>query len=139
MNQQSPAATVFRRQLLVSAAILGAIAVVAGAFGAHALSARVPAKMLDVWATGVRYQMWHVLALLAAGALFGRLSDRTLRAAGIAWIAGIILFCGSLYLLVLTGNRTFGAATPVGGLFLVAGWVLFALAAWRGADVNTDQ
>ena len=103
MNQRLSATTVLRRRLLIIAAVLGAVAVLAGAFGAHALSARVSARMLDVWATSVRYQMWHVLALLAAAALAEHLSLRSLRVASYAWIAGIAVFCGSLYALVLSG------------------------------------
>ena len=92
--------------------------------------------MIDVWDTGVRYQMWHALTLMAASALFEHLSVRTLRAAAMAWIGGVSLFCGSLYLLVLGANTMIGAITPLGGLLLIAGWALLALAAWRGADVD---
>ena len=132
MHEPSLTAASLRRRLLCIAAVLGALAVVAGAFGAHALNARVPARMLEVWATGVRYQMWHALALLGAVALLDQLSVRLLRLAGHAWVLGVVIFAGSLYLLVLTGYTALGALTPVGGLLLIVGWVLLALAAWRG-------
>lgn len=139
MKVPLPAAAAFRRRLLAITAILGALTVVAGAFGAHALSTHVAARMLDVWATAVRYQMWHVLALLAAVALAEHLSLRVLRVASYAWIAGMVIFSGSLYLLVLTRYSALGALTPFGGVLLIAGWLLFASAAWRGIDANADQ
>ena len=138
MNQQAIAAATLRRRLLVFAAMLGALAVLAGAFGAHALSARVSTRMLDVWATSVRYQMWHVLALLVASALAEHLSVRLLRMASYAWAAGLLVFCGSLYALVISGSTALGAVTPVGGLLLAAGWVLFAVAAWRGPEPRVE-
>jgi len=118
-----------RRRALVAAAVLGALAVATGAFGAHGLSGRVSPHMLDVWQTAVRYHMWHVLALLAACALEPLWGRRSMVAACSAWLAGIALFSGSLYLLVLTGIGILGAITPVGGVVLIAGWVLLASAA----------
>jgi uncharacterized membrane protein YgdD (TMEM256/DUF423 family) len=149
MMEQAGAAPTLRRRLLILSTLFGALAVLAGAFGAHALSGRVAPRMLDVWATAVRYQMWHVFALLAAVALREHLSLRTLRIAGHAWLAGTVLFCGSLYLLVVSGITVFGAVTPIGGSLLTTGWLLFALcsllfalcsllfalAAWRGPDI----
>ena len=103
-------------------AILGGLAVAAGAFGAHALRGTVTPERLEVFETAVRYQMVHALALLAAGPLgAGK--------AGWAFLAGIVVFSGSLYGLVLLDQRWLGAITPLGGLLLIAGWVLLAVAA----------
>jgi uncharacterized membrane protein YgdD (TMEM256/DUF423 family) len=120
-----------RRAAFVAAGVLGALAVAAGAFGAHALEGRLSPRMAEVWSTAARYHMWHALALLgvAAAPLWpGRLAA----AAAFAWIAGVVLFSGSLYLLAITGVGTLGAVTPFGGVALIAGWVLLALAAVRG-------
>lgn len=108
-------------------AVNGFIAVAAGAFGAHALKARLPADMLAVFETGARYQMYHALALVLVGAL--GLAGRSLDGAGWAFLAGIVLFSGSLYALALSGVRVLGAVTPFGGLAFLVGW---ALLAWRG-------
>jgi uncharacterized membrane protein YgdD (TMEM256/DUF423 family) len=103
----------------------------AGAFGAHALRQRLTPDMLAVFETGVRYQLVHSLALLAVAWACARWSGPASRVAGWLFIVGIVLFSGSLYLLVLTGMRSFGAVTPVGGLALMLGWACLAWAAWR--------
>ncbi len=117
-------------------ALLGAlnmfIAVGAGAFGAHGLKARLSAEMLAVWQTGVTYHMAHGLGLLAIAALAPRFGSSLLTSAGWLMFAGIVLFSGSLYFLALTSERWLGAVTPIGGLGFLAGWLLVALAAWRG-------
>jgi uncharacterized membrane protein YgdD (TMEM256/DUF423 family) len=113
-------------------AVFGGLAVALGAFGAHALQSRLPADRLAIFETGVRYQMYHALALIAVAAVIawgGRTALATY--AGWAFVAGIVIFSGSLYALVLTGVRTWGAVTPLGGLAFLAGWVLLALAASR--------
>jgi uncharacterized membrane protein YgdD (TMEM256/DUF423 family) len=118
------------RNLAVAASIAGALAVVLGAFGAHALREALDASALQVWHTAVEYQFWHALALLAvAHAPPSRLRD--LAAASI--LVGIVLFCGSLYALSLGAPRPVGAVTPIGGVALIAGWVLLAAAFWRTA------
>jgi uncharacterized membrane protein YgdD (TMEM256/DUF423 family) len=101
-----------------------------GAFGAHAVRARLSPEMLAVFETGVRYHMYHALALLAVAAVLGR-SDggRLLTAAGWLFTAGIVLFSGSLYALALTGVTVLGAVTPIGGLAFIAGWVCLAISA----------
>ena len=109
-------------------AILALIAVGVGAFGAHGLRARVEPGMLAVFETGVRYQMYHALGLLAVGGACAWRGSRLAVAAGVCFVAGILLFSGSLYLLVLTGVRGLGAITPFGGVAFLAGWAL--LAAW---------
>jgi uncharacterized membrane protein YgdD (TMEM256/DUF423 family) len=109
----------------------GALAVVAGAFGAHALKARLSPELLAVFETGARYQMFHALALLGAAWANTRWPGRTVRAAGWLFVAGTLLFSGSLMLLALTGIRMLGAITPFGGVAFIAGWVLLAWAALR--------
>lgn len=109
------------------------IAVALGAFGAHALKARLDAPLLAAFETGVRYQMSHALALLAVGWACTRWPGRVLTASGWLFVAGTLLFSGSLYALSLTGLRGLGAITPLGGLAWLAGWAGLAWAAWRGA------
>jgi len=106
----------------------GLTGVAAGAFGAHALRARLPADLLAVFETGARYQMYHALALLAAALAASRTPSGAASAAGWLFAAGIVLFSGSLYALALTGVRVLGAVTPLGGACFLAGWVALALA-----------
>jgi uncharacterized membrane protein YgdD (TMEM256/DUF423 family) len=109
--------------------LLAGAGVALGAFGAHGLRARVSADLLAVFETGVRYQMYHALALLALSLAWSRWSSAHLTAAGYLFIAGIVLFSGSLYLLTLTGARWWGAVTPLGGVAFLAGWIALLLAA----------
>lgn len=106
----------------------GLMAVAAGAFGAHALRARLPADLLAVFETAARYQMYHALALLGVALLAARVPSGAASAAGWLFVAGIVVFSGSLYALALTGVRILGAVTPLGGLCFLAGWVALALA-----------
>jgi len=106
------------------------IAVALGAFGAHGLRARIVPDMLATFEIGVRYQMYHALALLAVGAIAGRLPTGAVSAAGWLFVAGTVIFSGSLYTLALTGQRWLGAVTPLGGLAFLAGWAVLAWAAW---------
>src|SRR5690348_9907976 len=113
---------------LYSAALLGAIAVAIGAFGAHSLKQHVSTDTLNVFETGVRYQFYHVLALLAVAIIYERFPTRFMVFAGNCFILGIILFSGSLYALTIfrAANINFdkiGIVTPVGGLFFIAGWL----------------
>ncbi|HWI12873.1 MAG TPA: DUF423 domain-containing protein [Burkholderiales bacterium] len=107
------------------------IAVAAGAFGAHALKARLTPDLLAVFETGARYQMYHALALLACGWAATRWPGALVIAAGILFAAGTLLFSGSLYALAITGARWLGAITPVGGAAFLAGWLCLAAAALR--------
>ena len=109
-------------------AILTGLGVVFGAFGAHALKASLSAKMLETFETGVRYQMYHGLGLLALAWAISRWPERRLAPAAWLLVAGTVVFSGSLYVLVLTGARWLGAVTPFGGVMLIACW---ALVAWR--------
>lgn len=111
--------------------LFGLLGVAAGAFGAHALRARLPADLLAVFETGARYQMYHALALLAAAWAVERWPSGAAVAAGWAFVAGTVVFSGSLYVLALSGARWLGAVTPLGGVALLAGWALLAWAAWR--------
>src|SRR5262245_1725008 len=108
------------------AAIFAGLAVVLGAFGAHAMQSRYDAAALQTFETAVRYQMYHALALLGCG-LLGKAGIRSAGAAA-CFVAGIVLFSGSLYALVLCGASWLGAVTPFGGVAFVLGW---ALLAWR--------
>lgn len=109
-------------------ALLG---VAAGAFGAHGLKSRLTPEMLAVFETGVRYQLVHALALLAVAWACTRWPGRAASAAGFLFLSGIVVFSGSLYLLALTGVRSFGAVTPIGGVAFLAGWACLAWAGWR--------
>lgn len=120
------------RLAIATAALSMAAAVALGAFGAHALRARVAPDMLAVWQTGVTYHAWHGLALLLLGALMLHLPDSApLRYAAWLFIAGIVLFSGSLYLLALGAPPSIGLATPLGGLAFIAGWVTLAIGVLR--------
>ncbi|MBK8003454.1 MAG: DUF423 domain-containing protein [Gemmatimonadetes bacterium] len=113
-------------------ALSGGLAVAAGAFGAHALRARLTPEMLAVFETAARYQMYHALALLAAAALAG--ADGSTRPAvwaGWLFLVGTLLFSGSLYALTLSGVSRLGIITPFGGVAFLAGWACLAVAALR--------
>ena len=113
---------------LLIGSLLGFLGVAAGAFGAHGLRSRLSADMLAVFETAVRYQMYHVFALLVVAAAIGRLGDaRLLSMAGWFFVAGIFLFSGSLYALALTGVSMLGAITPLGGLAFLIGWACLAI------------
>lgn len=111
-------------------AVLGAVGVAMGAFGAHALRSRVEARQLEIWDTAARYQLWHALALVLVGLWVARDAVPAARLAGGAFLAGTLIFSGSLYLLVLTGKTWLGAITPIGGVLLIVGWVALAVAMW---------
>lgn len=119
------------RTSLGASAVFGAGAVVLGAFGAHALRASLDASALSAWHTAVDYQFWHALALLATGLLAQRADDRSLRVAMLAFIAGIMLFCSTLYALALGAPRWAGAITPLGGLGFIVGWIALVVHARR--------
>jgi uncharacterized membrane protein YgdD (TMEM256/DUF423 family) len=112
------------RLWLAIAAVNGALAVAAGAFGAHALKASLAPDMLAVFETGARYHMYHALAMGLAAMAGSRWSPAL-------FLAGIALFCGSLYLLALTGISSLGAITPLGGAFFLAGWICLAVSSFR--------
>jgi len=120
------------RAFTVCGALSAFVAVAAGAFGAHALKARLGTELLAAFETAARYQMYHALGLIAVAWAMSRWAAPQLRAAGWLFLAGTILFSGSLYLLALTGARALGAVTPLGGLCFLAGWLMLAVGVWRG-------
>ena len=111
------------RPFLLAGAILGFLGVALGAFGAHGLRSRLSPDMLAVFETGVRYQMYHAFALLIVAAVG---HARLLNIAGWSFVAGTVIFSGSLYTLALTGTTAFGAITPIGGLAFLIGWACLA-------------
>ena len=117
------------RTFLLLGAIFGFLGVALGAFGAHALRARLSPEMLAVFETGVRYQMYHAFAIFVVAIALTRFGGWSVRAAGWLFTLGIVVFSGSLYALALTGVRTFGAITPIGGLAFLAGWAMLVWAA----------
>lgn len=119
------------RTFVLLGTLSAGLAVVLGAFGAHALRARLAPADLATFEIGVRYQMYHALALLAVAWVAATVPGALPRAAGWLFVAGTVVFSGSLYVLVLTGHRWLGAVTPLGGVALIAGWACLALAALR--------
>lgn len=115
------------------AAVNGFLAVAAGAFGAHALKARLDPPDLATFEVAARYQMYHALALLVVAWCTASRPTATISSAGWCFTLGIAVFSGSLYALTLGGWRWMGAITPIGGLFLLAGWALLAVAAMMPA------
>jgi len=116
------------RTFLLIGTIFGFLGVAFGAFGAHALRARLSPDMLAVFETGVRYQMYHAFAVLIVAAAIGHLGNaRLLLIAGWSFVAGVLLFSGSLYALALTGKTILGAITPIGGLLFLIGWAILAV------------
>lgn len=112
-------------------AVFGGLGVALGAFGAHALQSTLTPEDLATFETGVRYQMYHALALLAVSWAGTQWEAATVGAAGWSFVIGIVVFSGSLYVLVLTGHRWLGAVTPIGGAAFLLGWGLLAWAALR--------
>src|SRR3982750_122223 len=118
------------KRFLLTGAAFAAVAVILGAFGAHSLKQIVSPETVNTFQTGVKYQMYHALALLATGIIAGQYSGKLIRWAGTCFVMGIILFSGSLYVLTLlkatdsVGLNGIGIITPFGGLFFIAGWVL---------------
>ncbi len=121
------------RLFVIIGALSGAIGVGAGAFGAHALRAKLEPRMLEVFETGSRYQMYHALALIAAAFVVSRWPGSLANAAGWLFLAGTVLFSGSLYAMALTNVRALGAITPIGGVCFIAGWVCLAIAAAKAS------
>jgi uncharacterized membrane protein YgdD (TMEM256/DUF423 family) len=124
---------------LLLGAILGGLAVAAGAFGAHGLDSHFAEsgitpeeqRLIEVWETAARYQMYHALALLGVGWLTARHCTLTINVAGTAMTAGTLIFSGCLYALVLSGANVLGRIVPIGGALLIVGWICLAIAVWR--------
>jgi uncharacterized membrane protein YgdD (TMEM256/DUF423 family) len=119
------------RVFYLCAGAAGFVGVVLGAFAAHGLKTKLAPDLLAVFETAVRYQMYHVFALCAAAWAWARWQHRIFSVAGWLFVAGILVFSGSLYLLALTGMRWLGAVTPFGGVALLTGWLCLTIGAWR--------
>lgn len=119
------------RVFLVLGALSAFIGVAAGAFGAHALKSRMAPEMLEVFRVGVRYQMYHALALIATAWVLARWPSPTVAVGGWLFAAGTVLFSGSLYLLSVSGERWLGMITPLGGAAFLAGWACIVWGVWR--------
>ena len=117
------------RTFLLVGALAGFLGVALGAFGAHGLRARLGPEMLAVFETGVRYQMYHAIAILIVALAAARLDGWLIRTAGWSFALGIVLFSGSLYVLALSRITIFGAITPIGGVAFLAGWACLVAAA----------
>lgn len=120
------------RTIIVTAALLVAAATILGAFGAHALQSKLSPDRLSIYETAVRYHFYHALGLLGIG-----LAARFYEGALVGWsaglvLAGVVLFSGSIYFLSFGAPRMIGIITPIGGTLLIAGWIAFAAAVWRG-------
>ncbi|HCS66141.1 MAG TPA: DUF423 domain-containing protein [Cellvibrio sp.] len=120
------------RFFLIIAALSGFFAVIVGAFAAHGLKKMLAPEMIEVVKTGVQYQMYHALVLLLVGLWLSHKPDISgLKAGGLAFILGTLLFSGSLYALALGAPRWLGPVTPLGGLCFLLGWLFLLSAAWR--------
>jgi uncharacterized membrane protein YgdD (TMEM256/DUF423 family) len=119
------------RFFFVAGSLLAFLAVALGAFAAHGLKNRLAPDMFNIFEVGVRYHMYHALALLAVAWASSRWSENSINLAGWAFIFGILVFSGSLYILSVTGIRWLGAITPIGGVGFLIGWILLIWAVWR--------
>jgi uncharacterized membrane protein YgdD (TMEM256/DUF423 family) len=123
------------RPILIAGASLALLAVALGAFGAHALDGMLGAKAQGWWQTAAQYQMWHAIALIALSAL----PLRGVRPAALLLGLGTIIFSGSLYAMALGGWRWLGMVTPLGGMLMLAGWLVLTVAAWRAGDQGLER
>ena len=124
--------TATSKLFIVLGSLAALVAVLLGAFGAHALKGRLAGDAMALWRTAVEYHFWHALGLLAVGLVAAHLpGSALLRWSGWSMLGGIVLFSGSLYVLALTGARALGAVTPVGGLAFIVAWILLAAAVAR--------
>ncbi len=128
------AAASLAKMYIITGAIMAGLAVVLGAFAAHGLKTILSPSELATFETGVRYQMYHGLALLCLPGLASLLSAKWANRIALCFITGCVLFSGSLYVLATTGVRWFGPITPLGGVFFIAGWTLFVVALVKGAS-----
>ncbi len=119
------------RWFLAAGALFGFCGVLLGAFAAHVLKDVLPPDLFAVFEVGVRYHMYHALALLAVGWGTSQFPQARLQVSGYCFIAGIVLFSGSLYAMSTTGLRWLGAITPLGGMLFLAGWAWFGWSLWK--------
>ena len=121
---------------LIIAALLGATGVMLGAFAAHGLRGRLPENLFNAFETGVTYQFYHALALITLALWLKQTSSPWLVASGYLWLAGGVLFSGSLYALALTGIKWFGPITPIGGVLFILGWLALLVGAVKLGAVS---
>jgi uncharacterized membrane protein YgdD (TMEM256/DUF423 family) len=126
------------RRYLIAGAQSALLAVVLGAFGAHALEDRLTPDLMAIYQTANTYHFYHSFALLAVGFLAQRVTSKSVSASGWCFVAGLLFFSGSLYALALSGIRVLGAITPIGGVFFIIGWALFAVAAYSAKGPSAD-
>ncbi len=119
------------KSIIVTGALLAGLAVMLGAFGAHALKAKVSPEDLTIFETAVKYHMYHALGLILIGFLGFHYPSKAIQLPAWMMMVGILIFSGSLYVLVLSGIRWLGAITPIGGISLIAGWLLLAFNLYR--------
>ncbi|TAH53801.1 MAG: DUF423 domain-containing protein [Chloroflexota bacterium] len=112
-------------------AVSAAISVALGAFGAHGLRERLTPQLLEIFETGVRYEIYHAFAILFVAFALTRWQSNLIPLAGWAFVLGTLIFSGSLYLLALTDTRWLGAITPLGGVAFIAGWILLVVGVWQ--------
>lgn len=124
------------KKLLFIAAIMGLLAVALGAFGSHGLKKVISPEMVNIFNLGVQYQFYHTFALLSVALTGYWIRSRLLNWAGYFFIAGILLFSGSLYIYALLGSKWMGPITPLGGICFMAGWILMAVAIWRNRNID---
>ena len=122
--------------VVVVAAFSALTAVMLGAFGAHGLKAVLSVSELNTFEIGVRYQMYHALAMLILPALTHVVSQAWLKRVAVAFATGTLLFSGSLYLLVMTGSKWFGPVTPMGGVAFMIGWIMLVVGAFKNGDMG---
>jgi uncharacterized membrane protein YgdD (TMEM256/DUF423 family) len=133
------------RQAIIVGALLAALGVGAGAFGAHWLTSELARRglsvderqrQLEVWEVAARYQMYHALGLVAVGLCGRHTTNRALRLAGVLFLVGVVVFSGCLYALVLSGMKVLGAIVPIGGVGMIAGWVALAFGATEKGGIS---
>lgn len=120
-----------QKWLFIMGALMGFMAVAAGAFGAHALKQKLEPEMLSVFEVGARYHIYHAIAICLTALAISIIPGQLMPVAGWLFFAGSIIFSGSLYLLAITGIKVLGAVTPIGGILLLAGWLCLAWSAFR--------
>lgn len=132
----APYLKIMAKFFLIAGSLLLALGVGIGAFGAHVVQETLSADRYDVYQTAVTYHFYHALGLLIIGAVMNYIQESVLLSwSGWCLVAGILIFPGSLYLLVLTGKGWLGAVTPIGGLAFIVGWILFAIAVYKNSGV----
>ncbi len=119
------------KQFVIVGAAFGFFGVALGAFGAHALKQRLEPDLFDIFEVGVRYHMYHALAIIAVGLAAAQWPGSMIHVAGWLFAVGIAIFSGSLYVLAITGTKWFGAITPIGGIAFLAGWLMVVYHVWK--------